>query len=283
MIAVSRASFSTRGVVDSKRISSDARIRALADTIRKTSQGLVEMVLIGPAKYNELYEKFGNLNRLLGWGHARVIENLLARKPGCPRSLSDQFADARVIKESLMRHGRNIVLEQRPRAESDIAVAAASIIAREGFINWLERKGKELGMRLERGVSPGVKETAKKLVELNGPQALREVAKVHFRTAHEIAPQHYAAPPAREDWRHATLADFCRSVVGQANSRETLKHSFSRYAAQYLYSQPRRRNAFATLSASTARFCRDCFSQAPIVSLLNKVSVRKPVTGNAGK
>ena len=156
------------GVVDSKRISSDARIRALADTIRKTSQGLVETVLIGPAKYNELYEKFDNLNRLLGWGHARVIENLVTRKPGCLRSLSDQFADARVIKESLMRHGRNIVIEQRPRAESDIAVAAASIMAREGFINWLERKGKELGMRLERGVSAGVKETAKKLVEMSG-------------------------------------------------------------------------------------------------------------------
>src|ERR1041384_544672 len=66
------------GVVDSKRISSDARIRSLADTIRKTSQGLVETVLIGPAKYNELYQRFNNLNRLLGWGHARVIENLLA-------------------------------------------------------------------------------------------------------------------------------------------------------------------------------------------------------------
>jgi len=188
-------------VVDSKRISSDARIRTLADTIRKTSQGLTETVLIGPAKYNELYEKFENLNRLLGWGHARVIENLLARKPGCPRSLSDQFADARVIKESLMRHGRNIVIEQRPRAESDIAVAAASIMAREGFINWLDRKSKELGVRLGRGVSPGVKEIAKKLVEMSGPEGLREVAKVHFRTAHEIAPEHYAAPPVREDWR----------------------------------------------------------------------------------
>jgi len=189
------------GVVDSKRISSDARIRALADTIRKTSQGLVETVLIGPAKYNELYQKFENLNRLLGWGHARVIENLLERKPGCPRSLSDQFADARVIKDSLMRHGGNIILEQRPRAESDVAVAAASIIAREGFINWLERKGKELGMRLDRGVSSSVKETAKKLVEMRGPEALHEVAKVHFRTAHEIAPQHYDAPAPREDWR----------------------------------------------------------------------------------
>src|SRR6184192_1567341 len=192
------------GVVDSKRISSDARIRALADTIRKTSQGLVETVLIGPAKYNELYEKFANLNRLLGWGHARVIENLLARKPGCVRSLSDQFADARVIKRSLLRHGRNIEIGQRPRAESDVAVAAASIIAREAFINWLERKGKELGLRLERGVSPGVKAAAKKLVDANGSEALRDVAKVHFRTAHEIAPERYTAPSPREDWRRRT-------------------------------------------------------------------------------
>src|SRR6266403_3656501 len=189
------------GVQDSKRIGSDARIRALADEIRKTSMGLAEVVLIGPAKYNELYEKFGNLNKLLAWGHARVIENLLSKKPDFRRSLSDQFADARLIEQSLLRHGRKIEVQQRPRAESDIAVAAASILAREGFINWLEREGKELGVRLERGVSENVKETAKKLVEMSGPQALREVAKVHFRTAHEIAPNDYAAPPPRDAWR----------------------------------------------------------------------------------
>ena len=192
--------FLDAGVVDSKRIGSDARIRALADMIRESSLGLVETVLIGPAKYNELYEKFGNLNRLLGWGHARVIENLLARKPGCLRSLSDQFADAGVIRASLLKHGRKIAIEQRPRAESDIAVAAASIVAREAFINWLDRKSKELGLRLQRGVSPGVKESARKLVEMNGPGALREVAKVHFRTAHETAPDYYRAPPPRENW-----------------------------------------------------------------------------------
>ena len=189
------------GVQDSKRIGSDARIRALAQVIRKTPGGLVETVLIGPRRYNELYEKFGNLNKLLGWGHARVIENLLEKKPDCPRSLSDQFADARVIEQSLLRHGRKIDIEQRLRAESDIAVAAASILAREAFINWLERRGRELGLRLERGVSANVKETAKKLAQINGSQALREVAKVHFRTAHEIAPNDYPAPPPRENWR----------------------------------------------------------------------------------
>jgi ribonuclease HIII len=192
--------FLDAGVQDSKRIGSDARIRALAESIRKDSLGLVDTVLIGPERYNDLYEKFGNLNKLLGWGHARVIENLLERKPDCPRSLSDQFADARVIQQSLLQHGRKIKIEQRTKAESDVAVAAASILAREAFINWLERRGKTLGMKLGRGVSTDVKEVAAKLVETKGPGILREIAKVHFRTAHEIAPATYAAPPEKRAW-----------------------------------------------------------------------------------
>jgi ribonuclease HIII len=189
------------GVQDSKRISSDAKIRTLAETIRKESMGLFDVVLIGPAKYNELYDKFTNLNKLLAWGHARVIENLLAKKPDCSRSLSDQFADARLIEESLLRRGQKIQIQQRPRAESDIAVAAASILAREGFISWLDREGKKLGVRLERGVSAAVKEAAKKIVEAKGPEGLRQVAKVHFRTAHAVAPEHFAEPVTRAQWR----------------------------------------------------------------------------------
>src|SRR6266403_738365 len=110
-------------------------------------------------------------------------------------------SDARIIEQSLLRHGRKIDVEQRTKAESDIAVGAASILARDGFINWLERHGKELGLRLDRGGSANVKEIAKKLVEMNGAQVLREVAKVHFRTAHEIAPNAYPAPPLRKNWR----------------------------------------------------------------------------------
>jgi ribonuclease HIII len=189
------------GVQDSKRVGSDARIRTLAEIIQQAAIGLTDTVLIGPAKYNELYRKFGNLNSLLGWGHARVIENLLEKKPDCPRSLSDQFADAAVIERSLLAHGRKIRIEQRTKAESDIAVAAASILARKAFIDWLDRRGKALGLRLDLGVSPGVKETAKKIVEMTGAAGLREVAKVHFRTAHEVAPEEFEAPPARAAWR----------------------------------------------------------------------------------
>ena len=97
--------------------------------------------------------------------------------------------------------GRRIQLEQRTKAESDFAVAAASILAREAFIDWLERNGKRLGLTLGRGVSASVKETARQIVEKEGPAALRRFAKVHFRTAHEIAPTHYTAPPPRREWR----------------------------------------------------------------------------------
>ena len=193
--------FMEAGIQDSKRIGSDARIRALGDTIRKTQGAVHETVIIGPERYNDLYEKFGNLNSLLGWGHARVIENLLGRRPDCPRALSDKFADPRVVERSLLERGRGIQLEQRTRAESDLAVAAASILAREAFIAWLDKRGKALGVKLSRGVSGAVKEAAKELVAKNGPEVLREVAKVHFRTAHEIAPERFAAPPARAEWR----------------------------------------------------------------------------------
>ncbi|MEO5754978.1 MAG: ribonuclease HIII, partial [Chthoniobacterales bacterium] len=111
--------FLEAGIQDSKRIGSDARIRSLAEIIRRTQGAVCEKVVIGPEKYNDLYLKFGNLNSLLGWGHARVIENLLAQKPSCPRALSDKFADARVIERALGERGREIELEQRTKAESD--------------------------------------------------------------------------------------------------------------------------------------------------------------------
>jgi ribonuclease HIII len=193
--------FLDEGIQDSKRIGSDTKIRALAKMIRRNPAAATEVILIGPERYNQLYAKFGNLNSLLGWGHARVIENLLTKQPDCPRALSDKFADARVIEKSMLQHGRAIRLDQRTKAESDVAVAAASILAREAFIDWLERRGKALGLHLGRGVSAEVKQAARQIVEKKGPAVLQEIAKVHFRTAHEIAPDHYAPPTPRREWQ----------------------------------------------------------------------------------
>ena len=177
--------FQQIGVADSKRISSDKRIRDLAAAIRK-SGAAQSVVVIGPDRYNALFAKIGNLNRLLAWGHARVIENLCALRPECPRALSDKFADVRVLKQALMEKGRSLTLDQRTKAESDFAVAAASILAREKFIDWLDTAGKRLGLPLPRGVSASVKEAARKIVERGGREALGAVAKMHFKTAAEV-------------------------------------------------------------------------------------------------
>jgi len=183
--------FLKSGIQDSKRIGSDARIRALAQMIRETPGVGIATVEIGPAKYNELYEKIGNLNQLLAWGHARTIENLLEQRPECPRALSDQFGNPALIQRALMAKGQKIQLDQRTKAEADVAVAAASIIARERFIGWLEKTGKRLGVTLHRGVNPQVKEVARELVAKHSPAFLREVAKMHFKTAAEVS----GAPP----------------------------------------------------------------------------------------
>jgi ribonuclease HIII len=174
------------GVMDSKRISSDQRIMQLADSIRSTPGITSNVVLIGPEKYNELYQRFANLNDLLGWGHARVIENLLEERPDCPRALSDKFANERVVQRALLSAGQKINVEQRTKAEADIAVAGASILAREKFVRWLDRKGKELRMVLPKGVSAAVKTAARELIAKHGEEGLARVAKMHFRTAAEV-------------------------------------------------------------------------------------------------
>ena len=143
------------------------------------------MTVVSPEKYNPLYEKIGNLNRLLAWGHARVIENLCERQPDCPAALSDQFANPRVLERALMERGRRIELRQQTKAESDYAVAAASILAREKFIDWLAGAEKKWGVKFPKGASGAVLEAARALVHQHGPDALRSTAKLHFKTAQQ--------------------------------------------------------------------------------------------------
>jgi len=178
--------FKDAGIQDSKRIGSDKRIRDLAKIIKATQGAVASVVEIGPAKYNEIFQKIGNLNRLLAWGHARVIENLAGLKPSCPRALSDQFANPRLIERSLMERGKEIKLEQRTKAESDPAVAAASILARERFIDWLDKTGKARGKTIPRGASGLVKQVARELVANYGREVLPTLAKMHFKTASEV-------------------------------------------------------------------------------------------------
>jgi ribonuclease HIII len=174
------------GIMDSKRISSSARIRQLAAIIRATPGCRSEIVSIGPERYNALYQSFGNLNSLLAWGHARVIELLAAAVPACPRALSDQFARPEVLQRALKQKGITLTLDQRTKGESDIAVAAASILARERFVDWMDKTSAGGGVRLPLGASDAVVAAARELVAQRGAEVLTKVAKLHFRTTQVV-------------------------------------------------------------------------------------------------
>ena len=170
------------GIMDSKRVTSAARIRQLAAIIRATPGCTSEVLSIGPERYNEMYASFRNLNRLLAWGHARVIEKLAAARPDCPRALSDQFARPEVLERALRDKGLALRLEQRTKGESDTAVAAASILARERFIDWMDKTSDACGIKLPLGASTAVVEAARAFVSRHGGDSLGKVAKLHFRT-----------------------------------------------------------------------------------------------------
>jgi ribonuclease HIII len=170
-------------VRDSKKIS-DGRILELAPDIKTICPHSV--IAIGPQKYNELYAKIKNLNRLLAWGHAKALETLLERGVTCERAISDQFGDERLILNALQEKGRKIVLEQRTKAESDLAVAAASILARAEFLIRLKRLSQEVGTTLPKGASPTVELAAKMIVKKHGQERLGSVAKLHFKTTKAV-------------------------------------------------------------------------------------------------
>jgi ribonuclease HIII len=192
-----------QGIKDSKSISSDRRIKELADVIRKTPGCLTTVVPIGNEAYNRLYAKMGNVNRLLAWGHARAIENLLSQKhrmkPEPVRAISDQFAHSKeTVAKALMSLGREIELVQKHRAEADAAVAAASILARDEFVTRLGDLEKKYEMSLPKGASAAVDAAAREFVSRHGAESLAKVAKMHFRTAFRA--QGLAEPP-RTEWR----------------------------------------------------------------------------------
>lgn len=166
------------GVKDSKQLS-DNTIKKIAEKIRAKLRH--HIVLINPPKYNEIYASFKNLNSLLAWGHATTIENL-CEKTGCRKVTIDQFADERVVINALKRKNLTIELTQRHRAEEDLVVAAASILAREAFLNGLKKLSEGVGFILPKGASAQTIEIGCKIIKKWGKERLLQLCKQHFKT-----------------------------------------------------------------------------------------------------
>lgn len=175
------------GVKDSKAITSDKQALVIASKIRNIlGPERFSVIRIGNGAYNKLYNKLSSVNRVLGWGHARCIENLLGLVTSCPKAISDQFGSEETVKRALLAKGRNIELVQRHKAESDIAVAAASILAREGFLLSLKQMEEKYGIVFPKGASEHVRDVACEFISKHGVEELANVAKCHFKTTDVI-------------------------------------------------------------------------------------------------
>ncbi|MEI7904939.1 MAG: ribonuclease HIII [Candidatus Firestonebacteria bacterium] len=154
--------------------------KALEIALKIKEIAVHSVVVVNPDRYNELYSKIKNLNKLLAWGHARVIENLL-EKVECDYAISDKFGEESRIKEALMEKGRKIEMRQETGAEKYLSVAAASVLARAGFLEGLKKLSEEAGMELPKGATH-VEEAGRRFIREKGAGALAKFAKVHFKT-----------------------------------------------------------------------------------------------------
>lgn len=170
------------GVQDSKTLSDETVIK-LAHKIREKFAHYI--VRINPERYNDLYEQFRNLNRMLAWGHATTIEQLVI-KTQCTNVVIDQFAAEHVVEMALGRKKLSVQLKQRHRGEEDPVVAAASILARDAFLSGLRTLGQQAEMTLPKGASAAVIKAGKALVQKLGREALHKFAKLHFRTTERV-------------------------------------------------------------------------------------------------
>ena len=176
------------GVTDSKNLT-DSRNLELAERVAMISNGRFAIIEVSPEKYNDLYEQFKkekkNLNTLLAWGHAKAMEEILS-KVDCKVAIADQFADERFILSKLQEKGKSLKLVQMPKAEQNIAVAAASVMARARFLEKLSKLSNEYKINLPKGASQAVIEIAKKFIDMHGRESLRKVAKLHFKTTSQV-------------------------------------------------------------------------------------------------
>ena len=172
------------GVRDSKSIT-DYNIKKLAIKIKSLLKNKFDIIPLKPEKYNQLHAKMGNVNLILGWAHAKVIENIL-NSFEVEEAISDKFGNEKTILNALQEKGRQIKLHQVTNAERYTAVAAASILARDAVIKWFEVNSKKLKIKIPKGASKAVENSAREVVKTFGKDALPGLVKMHFKTSKRI-------------------------------------------------------------------------------------------------
>ncbi len=181
-----------------KTLSADQKILMVDERLR-TLLGPRRYVIVkrSPANYNRKYSRFKNVNALLAQAHAEGIESFLDKNPIIGRIVVDQFAPTEwTVNRALGEFGRRIEIDQHHKAESDLAVAIASVLARAAFIRDMDALAREIfgvdadGRAKESmpmgSSDPRVRLVAEAMVRKFGPVSIMNHCKAHFRTTDQV-------------------------------------------------------------------------------------------------
>lgn len=175
--------FKKIGVRDSKDLNEN-QITQISKLIREiVPANMIEIVSISPEKYNQLYDKFNNLNKLLNWAHSKAISNLI-HVTNSIKVITDKFSRSDLNIMNDINHS-HVDFVQLHGAEKYIGVAAASIVARDTFNKWFKQKDK-IGIHLAKGSSDLVENSARELFIKLGEEKFSHLAKLHFKTFKKI-------------------------------------------------------------------------------------------------
>ncbi|MCX8094690.1 MAG: ribonuclease HIII [Caldisericia bacterium] len=169
-------------VRDSKKIE-DSRIKFLANEIKKNLN--YEIISISPKKFNLLYKNFKNMNILLSWAYSKVISNLI-KKDKVSLILIDKFTNKNYIDSFLKDEIKNIERVEIIKGEKDIAIACASIIARDSFLKSILNLEKKWNFSFPKGAGDNVIISGIDFARKFGTQRLNEVAKINFKNYKKI-------------------------------------------------------------------------------------------------
>jgi ribonuclease HIII len=170
------------GARDSKTLSILGATNLARHLLEALGSENTRVVVLHPREYEARRRATGNnVSKLLAEVNVQIFEELGSE---VELFVVDEFGKAaRSYIEPRLPPGVRLVV--RPRAEDDVAVAAASVLARARYLEEMEALSGEVGFELPRGATH-VLEVAQWLVEERGLEGLKQVAKVHFGTTAQI-------------------------------------------------------------------------------------------------
>lgn len=173
------------GVRDCKELT-DKKVLELEAVIKEKALAYSVLELL-PEQYNLRYAQLKNLNTLNASGHFHALKNVLTAVPQAEGALIDQFLKDDIILKELRKVFPGKRFMQRPRAEENIAVGAASVLARAQFIRSMEKLAEEAGVgTLPKGSGPVQAAVAREIAAKFGKESLMKFVKTHFVTYKEV-------------------------------------------------------------------------------------------------